>query len=174
MSRRLQENLVAALILAVFIAAIVASLNYGPRARMVPIPIAALGAILVICQMVLQNFRSEDELRIDLLEFISDKPTEAEAEMEGAADSERKGASFKVQAGAFGLVAVMLGLFLVVGPIPTMFVFTAGYFVLSRHFSIVRGLVFALVMTALVYFVFTVGLKIDLSHGLIDPTFGLF
>jgi hypothetical protein len=71
-------------------------------------------------------------------------------------------------------VAVMLGLFLVVGPIPTMFLFTAGYFVLSRHFSIVRGLVFALVMTALVYFVFTVGLKIDLSHGLIDPTFGLF
>jgi hypothetical protein len=173
MSRRLQENLVALLILAVFIAAIVASLSYGPRARMVPIPIAALGVILVLCQMALQNLRSEDELRIDLLEFISDKPKDAEAEIEGPAEPDRESGSFKRQAGAFGLVAVMLGLFLLIGPIPTMFVFTAGYFVFSGHYSPVRGIAFALVMTALIYLVFSVGLKIDLNQGMFDPTFGL-
>ena len=40
MSRRAQENLVAAILLLLFTAVLIMSFDYGPRARMVPVPIA--------------------------------------------------------------------------------------------------------------------------------------
>ena len=48
MSRRTQENLIALAFLAVFIGVIVMSLGYGPRARMIPLPLASFGVILIL------------------------------------------------------------------------------------------------------------------------------
>jgi hypothetical protein len=178
MSRRLQENLVAVFILAIFVAAIVASLQYGPRARLVPIPIAALGVILMVAQIVLQNMRSEKDLKIDLLEVIARKSDGfGESAEDGAADgSGRKGAGKRPawgEARALGIVLLLVALFIVVGPLPAMFIFTAGYFALSRHYAVAPSLAYAAAYTLLVYAVFSLWLRVDLMRGMIDVSFGL-
>ena len=178
MSRRLQENLVAVFILAIFVAAIVASLQYGPRARLVPIPIAALGVILMVAQIVLQNMRSEKDLKIDLLEVIARKSDGFDESAEdGAADgSGRKGAGKRPawgEARALGIVLLLVALFVVVGPLPAMFIFTAGYFALSRHYAVAQSLAYAAAYTLLVYAVFSLWLRVDLMRGVIDVSFGL-
>lgn len=183
MSRRLQENVVALFVLLIFVATIYASLGYGPRARLVPIPIAAIGIVLIVGQLVLQNFRSEKDLEIDLLELISRKstgdhdpvvpdPHAGEAEKTAAAEAQR-GAG-KREFGALGLVVLIVGMFLVIGPLPTMFFFTAGYFVLSRHANIAMSLLYGLLATGVVYALFYLWLGVDMRQGLIDLSFGLW
>jgi hypothetical protein len=191
MSRRLQENLVAGVVLLVFIAVIVAAMGYGPRARMVPIPIAALGAVLIIGQIVLQNWKSPEDLHIDLLELIARKAT---GDDEGLPKDMKEGLdaamgdsavaagpepaaprrTFLREIGAAGVVVLLIGMFFVIGPIPTMFVFTCGYFVLSGHYGIVRAVAFSFVFTVLVYALFHLWLGIDMRQGLLDINFGLW
>jgi hypothetical protein len=178
MSRRLQENLIAGLILAIFVAAIVASLQYGPRARMVPIPIATLGVILIIAQIVLQNVRSEKDLKIDLLEVIARKSDgfDESAEDGAAGGAEQKDTGKRPawgEARALGIVLLLVALFIVVGPLPAMFIFTAGYFVVSRHYAVVQSLAYAAAYTLLVYAVFSLWLRVDLMRGIVDVSFGL-
>jgi hypothetical protein len=180
MSRRAQDNLVALAILGVFVAAIVASLQYGPRARLVPIPIAGLGAILVAGQLLLQNTRSEKDLKIDLLEVIAgsadptDPPTDgpkSSTQGQPAGTSGRKLLLGEIQ--ALGLVLLLVALFILFGPLPAMFLFMAGYFVLSRHLGLAKGIVHAAAYTLLVYAVFSLWLRIDLMRGVFDLSFGL-
>jgi len=182
MSRRAQENLIAGFILAIFVAAIVASLQYGPRARLVPIPIAALGIILIVAQIVLQNTRSEKDLKIDLLEVISRKADGLDETTESGAADEGSGKSGKRNSGkqlawaetrALGIVVLLAVLFIAVGPLPAMFIFTAGYFALSRHYAVAQSLAYAAAYTLLVYAVFSLWLRVDLMRGMIDVSFGL-
>jgi hypothetical protein len=177
MSRRLQENLVAGFILAIFVAAIIASLQYGPRARLVPIPIAALGVILIVAQIALQNVRSERDLKIDLLEVIARKSDGFDESTEdGAADGSQRKVRERLawgEARALGVVLLLVALFIVVGPLPAMFIFTAGYFALSRHYAVAQSLAYAAAYTLLVYAVFSLWLRVDLMRGVIDVSFGL-
>ena len=55
------------LALVMFIGVIVMCLDYGPRARMVPLPLAIFGLIMMAAQIVWQNLRSTDELQIDMI-----------------------------------------------------------------------------------------------------------
>jgi hypothetical protein len=181
-SRRAQENLIAGFVLAIFVAAIIASLQYGPRARLVPIPIATLGVVLMVAQIVMQNVRSEKDLKIDLLEVISrqadglDESSETGAADEGSGNP-GKGNNGKqlawAEAQALGIVVLLAALFIAVGPLPAMFLFTAGYFALSRHYTVVKSLVYAAAYTLLVYAIFSLWLRVDLMRGMIDVSFGL-
>ncbi len=175
MTRRTQENLVAGLILCLFIGTIIAASAYGPRARLVPIPIAAIGALLIIGQIVLQNFRSEKDLQIDVLHMITTTPDVA-GEIEEAAEEEKapEGIGFLRELKALALVLGLGGLFLLVGPLPAMFVFTAAYFILSRYTGIVGGIAYSFLATASVYLLFHVWLRVDMRVGLIDINFGLW
>nr|WP_246206318.1 tripartite tricarboxylate transporter TctB family protein [Propylenella binzhouense] len=173
----MQENVVAFFVLFIFIAAIVASTGYGPRARLVPIPIAAIGALIMIAQIALQNLRSEQDLKVDLLEFISRKATgdhEEETAGEGGSAEPARRRTAAREFGALGLLVLIVGMFLVIGPIPAMFLFTAGYFVLSRHYSVPLGLLYALAGTAAVYVLFDLWLGVDMNAGIYDLGFGLF
>jgi hypothetical protein len=179
MSRRAQDNLVALLVLGIFIAAIVAASGYGPRARLVPIPIAAIGAILIIAQLILQNFKSDKDLEIDLLEFISrratgDHPELAVPSPDEPAEKTDGEAVWKRELAALGLVAALIGLFQLVGPLPAMFLFTSGYFIFSRFAGIAKGLLYGFAATAAVYALFYLWLGVDMRHGLIDLSFGLW
>ena len=71
MSRRAQENILAIMLMAFFVGVLVISLDYSPRARLVPIPISVLGILLLGAQLVWQNLRSPDELHVDMLEFLT-------------------------------------------------------------------------------------------------------
>lgn len=175
MSRRLQENIVALVILGIFVAAIVASLDYGARARLVPIPIAAIGILFIVGQIILQNLKSEDSLHIDLLEFLTKQGDAADPALAATAAAPpavvRRGPTPISEFKAFGIVALLVAIFMVLGPIPAMFVFSAGYFIVSRHYAAWKAIAYSAFWTLLVYLVFSTGLKVQLDRNLLGIRF---
>lgn len=186
MSRRAQENVVAGIVLLVFVAALVISFDYGPRARLVPVPIATLGIILTVLQIFWQNWRSADELRVDALELFTSRQTAARPRPEARPEATKaKPAApappllgwwrrLNPEVAAFAVVAAIVVLFLVLGPIPAVLVFSAGYFILSRHYTWARGLAYALLCTAIIYGLFGVILDVDLNRGWAMPWINQF
>lgn len=175
MSRRAQENLVSILVIGIFAAAIWAATDYGPRARLVPIPIATIGIILMLAQMALQNFRSEKDLEIDLLELIARKSTgDHDPAATAGPKSEAPAYGWRRELSAIGLVLLIVGLFFLIGPMPTMLVFTVGYFRLSDHANLAMSIVYGLVATVAVYALFYLWLGVDMRQGYFDLSFGLW
>lgn len=170
MSRRIQENLAAAVFLAVFAIVIVLSLDFGPRARMIPLPLAILGAVLTVVQFLWQNLRSTDELQMDLIAVARPRGSA------GGEDAPTAGVrqSWRREAGAYGIVGGLLALTLIAGPIPAIFVFTGGYFVFTRHYSWLASLIYTVAFTLAVYLLFFVALQIQPYHGLLDPLIAYF
>ena len=70
---------------------------------------------------------------------------------------------------AIGIVGILIALIMVTGIIPAVFLFTGGYFVLTRHYSWLVGIVYTSVFTASVYFMFVFALQIQPYHGLLAP-----
>ena len=166
MSRRMQENLVAGLLLLLFVGVLIMSFDYGPRARLVPVPIAIIGILLTLGQLVWQNLRGADELHVDVLELVAgrDGRQRREAARRGTGQH-----TLGAQVKAFAIVAALLVLFLVLGPVPAIFVFSAGYFILSGESSWPRGLLYACACTGLLYLIFGYILQVQLNRGLAAP-----
>ena len=181
MSRRAQENLVTLLIIGLLIAAIVAAMDYGPRARLVPIPIAAIGLVMAVGQLFLQNFRPSDNLNIDLMDFVAKRSAKVGVVTDETAESglsaEENDAlgrqQFRREIAAFCIVGLLLFMFWLVGPLVSAFVFTAAYFMISRHFSIVMSLVSAAAFATAVYVIFSVWLSVNMMDGYLDLSFGV-
>ena len=170
MSRRAQENLISGVVLAFFVGVIVLSLDYSPRSRLVPFPIAILGALLVTFQLVWQNIRSPDDLKVDVLEFLTGQ-NRAEDASSKAADKPPP-STFK-HVVAFAMVGLLLAAFLLLGPLPAIFLFTAGYLILSGHSSWPKGLAYGLVFTIIIAVVFGRILQIPLDRSILLPSFAL-
>ena len=171
MSRRAQENVVTALLLVVFAGVLWLTQDFGPRARLIPQPLAIFGLLLTVIQIVWQNVRSTDELKMDLIAVSGShagagrvKETQPKAEPAGARD-----ASWALELRAYGLVALLIALFLVVGVLPAVFIFTGGYFVLTRQYSWLMGLIFTTAFTVSVYVLFFAALQIQPYDGLLAP-----
>ena len=67
MSRHAQENVASVLLLAFFAGVIVLCQDFGPRARMIPQPLAGFGSALTLIQMAWHNFGSTAELQMDMI-----------------------------------------------------------------------------------------------------------
>jgi Tripartite tricarboxylate transporter TctB family len=174
MSRRVQDNLIAAVLLLLFVAVLIMSFDYGPRARLVPVPIAIIGILLTLAQLVWQNLRGADELHVDVLELMAGRDgsnRRKSAQTETASTTQQR--SLGAQAKAFGIVAALLALFLALGPIPAIFVFSAGYFILSGE-SWFRGLLYAFLCAGSLYLVFGYILQVQLNRGLAAPLLGQY
>jgi hypothetical protein len=173
MSRRIQENIVAGFVLAFLLAIIVLSLDYSPRARFVPMPVAVFGVILVSIQLVWQNLRSPDELHVDVLELLTGRARNADGSGgETKAAARDTGPGIRKQVIAFGMVALLLVGFLLLGPIPSIFVFTAAYLGLTGYFPWPKSLVYAVVLTVIVVVVFGYVLQIPLDRSILLPGIG--
>jgi hypothetical protein len=169
MSRRTQENVIAVAILCVFIGVIVMSLGYGPRARMIPLPLATFGIILIVIQIIWQNVRSTDELQVDMLQMLTRQAENAGAAPENDPDAAPRKSSWRREMLALAIVAALVGLILLFGPIPAVFLFTCAYFFLSRHYSWPKALVYTIAFTIAIYLLFVVALEIQLYHGVLEP-----
>lgn len=169
MSRRTQENIIALAVLGIFIGVIVMSLGYGPRARMIPLPLATLGIILIVIQLVWQNLRSTDELQMDMLSMLTRQAEGASAASQKNEEGGKPKSTWRRELTALGIVAALVALILLTGPIPAVFVFTGAYFVLSRHYSWFAGLVYTIAFTIAIYLLFVVALEVQLYHGLLEP-----
>ena len=164
MSRRAQENLICGVLLAFFAGVIWLCQDFGPRARMIPYPLAIFGIALTVIQLAWQNLRSPDELQMDM---ISVQPIAGVA-APAPADGGRK-TTWRHELGALGVVGALLCLIFLVGVMPAVFLFTGGYFVLSGLYSWKASLIYTSILTASVYFLFSVALQVQPYHGLLAP-----
>lgn len=170
MSRRAQDNLVAVLLLLFFIGIIYLCQDFGTRARMIPLPLAVFGIILTLVQLVWQNIGSTDDLQMEMIS-VSEPEIAAERFVKPAAPRNANTKPWQREAGACGMVALFVVMVLAAGPMPAVFVFTAGYFLLSRQYSWKAGLVYTALFTAAIYLLFGVALGLQPYHGLLAPWF---
>lgn len=168
MSRRAQENLIAGVLLALFVAVLMMSFGYGPRARLVPVPIAIIAILLTVAQLVWQNLRAADELHVDVLELVAGRDG-SERRRSAQSEAGPQQHTLAAQVKAFGMVAAFLALFLVLGPLPAIFVFSAGYFIVSGEASWPRGLIYAALCAGSLYLIFGFILQVQLNRGLAAP-----
>lgn len=166
MSRRSQENIVAVALLLFFGGVIWLCQDFGPRARMIPLPLAIFGIVLTAIQIVWQNLRSTDELQVDLFSVAERAQGLQES---GAREAPDRRPPWLREAGAYGIIGLLIALILVTGIIPAVFIFTGGYFLLTRHYSLRASLVYTAVFTAAIYLLFVVALQIQPYHGLLEP-----
>lgn len=168
MSKRAQENFVALTLLVLFGGVIYLCQDFGPRARMIPLPLAIFGIVLTLIQIAWQNLRSTDELQMDLISV--DEPAVAGAECKAPPPSpDIGGPAWLRELRAYGIVAALLVLIVVTGLIPAVFLFTGGYFVLTRHYSWTMGLIYTTLFTLSVYLMFVFALQITPYWGLLTP-----
>ena len=109
MSRRTQENIVALALLGVFIGVIVMSLGYGPRARMIPLPLATFGIILIVIQLIWQNLRSTDELQMDMLSMLTRQAENAGTVPEKGKEGSKPKSTWRREVTALAIVAALVG-----------------------------------------------------------------
>ena len=168
MSRRLQENIVAGVLLAVFVGYLLMTLTFGPNARLVPLPIAVMGAALLVIQLVRQNLHGAKELHVDLFASLTGAPAAPEPEPPPAGEPDTP---LRRELAAGGFVAVFVGLIALLGPVVAVLLFSTGFFALTRHYAPVKALVVGASFTAALYLLFVFGLQLQLSHGLLEPLF---
>lgn len=166
MSRHAQENLASVLMLAIFAGVIVLCQDFGPRARMIPLPLAIFGIVLTLIQLAWHNFASTAELQMDMISVRTPDVPAAET-----APAPATKPSWRRELFAYGMVGALLALIFVTGVMPAAFLFTAGYFLLTRYCSWWRSLAYAAALTASLYLLFVVALEMQLYHGLLAPLF---
>ena len=169
MSRRVQENAICAALLVLFAAVIWLAQDFGPRARMIPVPLAVFGIILTLIQLAWQNLRSTADLQMDMI-TVDPLAAALEAETEKSG-TPRKGVTWREEVGAFGIVVALLALIFTLGIMPAVFLFTGGYFALTREYSWRASLIYTSILTAAVYLLFVVALQIRPYYGLLAPWF---
>jgi hypothetical protein len=168
MSRRAQENTLAAVLAAIFIGYIAVTLTFGPNARLVPLPIALVGLASLLVQVVRQNraggLRRNAFTPLALL--TGGRPTEDPQDDPTAPTPER---DTRREIEAFGFVGGFVALIVALGPVPAVFLFSAGYLSLSRHYPGWKASATAGAFTVAIYLLFVAGLDLQLYHGLLAP-----
>ena len=174
MSRRAQDNLVGVIVLAVFLVLLYLTFGYSARARLVPLPVAVLGVILAVAQLLWQNFRSVDELRINPLDLVGSPRIPEAASATGSGIPVAPPSQTEVkrkpggELGAFGLLVILLALVYGVGPLPAVFLFTAGYLGFSRHCTPARAILYGGICAVVLYGLFGFALGVPLNRGLLS------
>lgn len=167
MSRHAQENLVSVVMLALFGLVLVLCQDFGPRARLIPLPLAIFGIMLTVVQLVWHNMGRSETPQIDMINVDT---SAIPASTDGQPRTERTAGQLNQwgEAGAYFIVALLVALVFIAGIFPSIFVFTAAYMILTRYCTVVRGLAYSAALTALVYLLFAVALEMQPYHGLLE------
>ena len=177
MSRRTQETLATLAFLGVFLGLAWLSLDFGPRARMIPLPLALFGALLAIVQLVLQQRGATQSLKMDLINVDPPAPAaDSTGSVRAPGDSQPapgRSSAHKVL-GAYAIVGGLLVMILTIGPVASVFLFTAGYFLKTRYYSAPFALAYAAAFTLTVYLLFFVALQIQPYYGMLGPLIARF
>ena len=168
MSRHAQENMASVLLLTVFIGIIWLCQDFGPRARLIPLPLAVAGIVLTLIQFVWHNFGSTEELQIEMISVEAPEMPAVEAPLERIT---QKKSAWRSESGAYGMVAILVAMVFILGLMPTAFLFTAGYFLLTGYCSLWPSLLYAGLLTGSMYLLFVVALQMQMYHGLLAPLF---
>jgi len=166
MSRHMQENLVSLLMVGLFGLVIYLCQDFGPRARLIPLPLAVFGIFLVVVQFIHHNWGRQDERPAELIDVDTSAIT---ATAEGQPRTERTEEQLGQwgEFGAYMVVALLVAMIFTLGIFPTVFIFTAAYLILTRYCTTVRGLSYSAVLTLSVYLLFVMALEMQPYHGLL-------
>lgn len=166
MSRHAQENLISVFLIALFAMVIYLCQDFGPRARLIPLPLAVFGILLCVAQLAWHNLGRDDA---PPAEMISVDTAAITANAEGQPRTERTEEQLGQwgETGAYLIVALLVAMIFTVGIFPTVFLFTAAYLILTRYCTMLRGLAYSAALTASVYLLFVVALEMQPYHGLL-------
>jgi len=166
MSRRAQENLVSLALLLLFGMVVWLCQDFGPRARLIPLPLAVFGIVLTLIQLVWHNLGRDTAPPAEMISVDSAAiPGGGEGQPRTERTEEQLGRWG--EAGAYAIVGLLLVLVFTAGIFPAVFLFTAAYLILSGYCSLQRGLAYATVLTVAVYLLFVVALEMQPYHGLL-------
>lgn len=167
MTRKMQENLISVFLLLLFGGVLWLCQDFGPRARMIPQPLAVFGIVLTLVQLVWHNLGRD---AAPAMEMISVDASALPVHGEGRPREERTEEQLGRwgEAGAFAIVALLLAMVFITGIFPAVFLFTAAYLILSGYCPVLRGLAYSALMTVAIYLLFVVGLEMQPYHGLLD------
>ena len=70
MSRHAQENLISVLLIMLFAMVLYLCQDFGPRARLIPLPLAVFGIVLSIVQLVWHNLGRDDAPPIEMISVL--------------------------------------------------------------------------------------------------------
>jgi len=162
MSKKTAENIVSVIFLVFFVGILVASYSYGPRARLVPIPIAMASSLLVCFQLYITNSKSTKfDLMVDASELFKSsnnvKPTHEKKKKDFSPEKERA---------ALLIVLSFLAIVLVVGLEVGIFIFVTGYFKFINKDGWLKSLIFGSGTLAAIYALFVLFLKVQMYKGL--------
>ena len=180
MSRRAQENVLAAIVACIFVGYLLIAVGFGPNARLVPLPIAGVGLLCLLIQVVRQNRKGGLEKNTfgPLSLLIGDRAPGPRAESAPQPDAPAKTQSAPPSSTrelrAFGFVGLFVGLIVALGPVPAVFLFSASYLAVSKHYPAWKAIASAAVFAVTMYLLFVVGLELQLYHGLLEPIFDQF
>ena len=164
MSQKAQENLIAGSLFIIFATYLVLCLGFGPNARLVPLPMAILGLLLVTYQLIQQNWLHSHADSAD------DSLTAADGDGDGNGNGEHDvSRDSRRELQAFGCVAGFVLLVALLGPLVAVFLFSCGYLVVSRYMRPGKALLTAGVFTTVLYGLFVIGLRLQLYHGILTP-----
>jgi hypothetical protein len=166
MSRNAQDNLISVMLIAVFGLVIYLCQDFGPRARLIPLPLAVFGIVLTLAQLAWHNLGRDDAPPIEMIS-VDTRAITANAEGQPRTERTEEQLGQWGEAGAYLIVALLVGMIFTVGIFPTVFIFTAAYLILTHYCTVVRGLVYSAALTVSVYLLFVVALDMQPYHGLL-------
>jgi hypothetical protein len=106
------------------------------------------------------------------MELIAVDPLTAAAEEEAKkSEGPRKHVTWRDELRALGIVGALFVLVMTLGILPAVFLFTGGYFFVSREYSWRASLIYTSLLTAAIYLLFEVALQIQPYYGLLAPLF---
>ena len=168
MSRRLQENIVATVVLAVFMAYLITTLSFGNNARLVPLPIAILGIVLVLIQLVKQNLTEKEKLEVNILSSLTGikNPSPTEEDKQPSTPPPHQS---RRETQAILFVIIFVGLILLLGPVVAVFLFSSGFLSFTGHYPPIKSIWFSALFSVALYLLFAVALQLQLYHGILAP-----
>jgi uncharacterized RDD family membrane protein YckC len=166
MTRRLQENILVVLLIAVLAAVIWESFNFGPRARMVPVPIATIGILLLLFQLYWQNSRPAEDLNIDVFEFLTGRKEETVEDLVASGKTKPRTDPATLRRREWsGLLMVLLLIIacMLVGPMPTAIVFGLFYFRVYARYGWRNTVLITAALTGSIWLLFgeLLGVQLD-------------
>ncbi|NLT96081.1 MAG: tripartite tricarboxylate transporter TctB family protein [Clostridia bacterium] len=164
MKKTTANNLVAIAFLVLFIRIAIMTTAYGPRARLVPLPVAICSIILVCFQLYLQNSKNTKlNLKVDAGEVLF-----GQKEIKKSKSDEKKENSVKKELASFSVVLVFLALILILGVEPAIFVFVTGYFRFINKDKWLKSLLFGVGTLVFVHLLFVTFLNVNFYEGIFE------
>ena len=117
MSRHAQENLVSLMLLVMYGVVLYLCQDFGPRARLIPLPLAIFGIVLTLVQLGWHNFGREESPPPEMI-HVDTSAIVATAEGQPRTERTEEQLGQWGEAGAYAIVALLVGMVFLIGIFP--------------------------------------------------------